>query len=110
MADSEIQQPVDSTQQVTSKMPAAIQKKSKTCCRRQSYRPENKACPRGAKKAFAEAQIIIANNQLKQAASASPAADPPSAVPDPSAAAADSRQISHPLTQQPKTFLQRLNG
>ena len=88
MADSEIQQPVDSTQQVTSIIPATIQKNPKRVAAGKASAQKTKLAREAQKKAFAEAQIIIANNQLKQAASASPpaaAADPPSAAPDPPA-------------------------
>ena len=95
MADSETQQAVDSTQQVTSETPATREKKSKTCCRRQSYRRKDEAGPRGAEKKLAEADIIIANEQLKKteaaAASDPPAAEPPAA--DPPAADPPTRNV-----------------
>ena len=83
MADSEIQQPVDSTQQVTSKIPVTIQNNPKRVAADKAIAEKTKLAREAQKKALAEAQIIIANNQL-QAASASPsaaAADPPADQP-----------------------------
>ena len=73
MTDSETQQPVDSTQQVTSKTPTTSQKNPK----RVAIAAKTKQSREAQKKALAEAQVIIANNQLKQAAS--PVSDPPAA-------------------------------
>ena len=81
MADSEIQQPVDSTQQVTSKKPATIQKNPKRVAAGKAIAEKTKAAREVQKKALAEAQIIIANNQLQAAA----AANPPSAAANPPA-------------------------
>ena len=68
MADSETQQPVDTTQQVTSKTPDTKQKNPKRVAAVKAIAEKRKMAREAQKKAFAEAQIIIANNQLKQAA------------------------------------------
>ena len=75
MADSETQQPVDTTQQVTSKTPTTSQKNPKRVAADKAIAAKNKQAREAQKKALAEAQVIIANNQLKQ--SAPPAVDPP---------------------------------
>ena len=62
MADSQTQQPVDTTQQVTSKTPTTRSKNPKRVAEK------TKQTCKAQKKALAEANIIIANNQLKQAA------------------------------------------
>ena len=73
MADSETQQPVDMTQQVTSKNPTS-QKNPKRVAAGKANALKTKQAREAQKKALAEAQVIIANNQLKQ--SAPPAVDP----------------------------------
>ena len=77
MADA--QQPVD--QQVTSKTPATKQKNPKRVAAGKAIAEKTKQAREAQKKALAEAQVIIANNQLKQA---DPAPDPPSDEPQPS--------------------------
>ena len=64
MADSETQQPVD--QQVTSKTSATKQKNPKRVAEGKAIAEKTKQAREAQKKALAEAQIIIANNQLKQ--------------------------------------------
>ena len=78
MADP--QQPVE--QQVTSKTTATKQKNPKRVAAGKAIAEKTKQAREGQKKALAEAQIIIANNQLKQA---DPAPDPPSVADTPSA-------------------------
>ena len=83
MADSETQQPVD--QQVTSKTPATYtkQKNPKRVAAGKAIAQKTKQPREEQKKALAEAQIIIANNQLKQADQPStPSADPPPSTPE----------------------------
>ena len=83
MADP--QQPVE--QQVTSKTTATKQKNPKRVAAGKAIAEKTKQAREGQKKALAEAQIIIANNQLKQADSAPDpptVADTPSADPPPS--------------------------
>ena len=77
MADP--QQPVE--QQVTSKTPATKQKNPKRVAVGKAIAEKTKQAREAQKKALAEAQIIIANNQLTQA---DPVADTPSAEPPPS--------------------------
>ena len=62
MADSQTQQPVDTTQQATSKTPTTRPKNPKRVAEITKQTREVQ------KKALAEANIIIANNQHKQAA------------------------------------------
>ena len=64
MGDSETQQPVD--QQVTSKTPATKQKNPKCVAAGKAIAQKTKQTCEAQKKALAVAQIIIANNQLKQ--------------------------------------------
>ena len=71
MADSE---PVDTTQQVTSKTPTTKQKNPKRVAAGKAIAAKTKQAREAQKKALAEAQIILANNQLKKDA---PVADPP---------------------------------
>ena len=78
MADA--QQPVD--QQMTSKTPATKQKNPKRVASGKAIAQKTKQAREAQKKALAEAQIIIANNQLKQA---DPAPDPPTVDDTPSA-------------------------
>ena len=79
MADT--QQPVD--QQVTSKTLATKQKNPKRVAAGKAIAQKTKQAREAQKKALAEAQIIIANNQLKQteAADPPPVADTPSTDP-----------------------------
>ena len=74
MADSETVK-----QQVTSKTPATKQKNPKRVAAGKTIAQKTKQAREAQKKALAEAQVIIANNQLK------PAPDPPSVVETPSA-------------------------
>ena len=69
MADS------DTTQQVTSKTPATKQKNPKRVAAGKAIAARTKQAREAQKKALAEANVIIANNQLKQAEP--PTADPP---------------------------------
>ena len=81
MADSETsdtKQPVD--QQVTSKTPAAKQKNPKRVAAGKAIAKKTKEAREAQKMALAEAQIIIANNQLKQP-EPPPVADTPSTHP-----------------------------
>ena len=59
------QQPVD--QQVTSKTPATKQKNPKRVAAGKAIAEKTKQAREAQKKALAEAQVIIADNQLKQA-------------------------------------------
>ena len=70
MADSESQQPVDSSQQVTSKTPTTWpkQKNPKRVAAGKAITEKTRQAREAQRKALAEAQVIIANNQLKQAA------------------------------------------
>ena len=80
MADSETQQPVDMTQQVTSKIPTTKPKNPKRVAAGKAIAEKTRQAHEAQKKALVEAQVIIANNQLKQAAppvSNPPVADPP---------------------------------
>ena len=67
---------VDTTQQVTSKTPATKQKNPKRVAAGKAIAARTKMTREVQKKAFAEAQIIIANNQLKAPVD-TPSADPP---------------------------------
>ena len=67
MADSETQQ-----QQVTSKTPATTQKNPKRVAAGKAIAEKTKQAREAQKKALAEAQIIIANNQIKQTEAAGP--------------------------------------
>ena len=73
MADSE---PVDTTQQVTSKTPTTTkhEKNPKRVAAGKAIAAKTKQARKAQQKALAEAQMILANNQLKQDA---PVADPP---------------------------------
>ena len=71
MADSET---VDTTQQVTSKTPATKPKNPKRVAAGKAIAERTKQAREAQKKALAEAQVIIANNQLKQA-------EPPAVAP-----------------------------
>ena len=77
MADSETQQPVDTTQQVTSKTPTTKPKNPKRVAAGKAVAEKTKQADEAQKKALAEANIIIANNRLKQAAP--PVVDKPDA-------------------------------
>ena len=65
MADSENQQPVDTTQQVTSKTPATKQKNPNRVAAGKAVAERTKIARDAQKKALIEAQSIIANNQVK---------------------------------------------
>ena len=65
---------VDTTQQVTSKTPTTKQKNPKRVAAGKAIAAKTKQAHEAQKKALAEAQIILANNQLKKDA---PVADPP---------------------------------
>ena len=80
MADA--QQPVD--QQVTSKTPATKQKNPKRVAPGKAIAQRTKQAREAQKKGLAEAQVSIANNQLKQAPDPPTVADTPSAEPPPS--------------------------
>ena len=100
MTDSEAQQPVDSAQQVTSTTPNPVisQKNPKRVAAGKAIAEKTRPAREAQKKKLAEADMIIAKNQLKKAeaaatadppAAAPPAADPPAADPpaaDPPAA------------------------
>ena len=79
MADSKTQQPVDSAKQVTSKTPTTRQKNLKHVAAGKATAAKTKQAREEKEKALAEAQIIIPNNKLKQAAP--PVADTPAAAP-----------------------------
>ena len=79
MADSETVE-----QQVTSKTPATKQKNPKRVAAGKAIAQKTKQAREAQKKALAEAQVIIANNQLKPANDPPTVADNPSADPPPS--------------------------
>ena len=79
MADSETVE-----QQVTSKTPATKQKNPKRVAAGKAIAQKTKQAREAQKKALAEAQVIIANNQLKPAPDPPTVADTPSADPPPS--------------------------
>ena len=79
MADSETVE-----QQVTSKTPATKQKNPKCVAAGKAIAQKTKQALKAQKKALAEAQVIIANNQLKPAPDPPTVADTPSANPPPS--------------------------
>ena len=96
MADSEAQQTVDSaaqqpvvsaqqavdiTQQVTSKNPVIKQKKPKRVAAGKLIAEKTRLAREAQKKKLAEADVVLANNQLKKAQAAA-ATDPPAAEPD----------------------------
>ena len=60
MADSQTQQPVDTTQQVTSKTPTTSQKNPKRVAAGKAVAAKTKQACEAQKKASAEAQVIIA--------------------------------------------------
>ena len=66
MADSETQQPVDTTQQVTSQTPATKQKNPKRVAAGKAVAERTKIAREAQEKALIEAQSIIATNQVKQ--------------------------------------------
>ena len=72
MADSDtaqqvMQQPVDTTQQVTSKTPATKQKNPKRVAAGKAIAERTRIAREAQKKALIEAQSMIANNQTKVA-------------------------------------------
>ena len=71
----EVSETVDSSQQVTSKASATKQKNPKRVAAGKSIAAKTKQDREAQKKALAEAQVIIANNQIKQ--SAPPVSVPP---------------------------------
>ena len=76
--DTAPQQPVDVTQQVTSKTPVIEQKNPKRVAAGKAIAAKTKQAREAQKKKVQEAEVIIANNQLenaKAAAAASPPAD-----------------------------------
>ena len=75
MADS--QQPVDTTQQVTSQTPATRQKNPKRVAAGQAIAERTKMAREAQKKALIEAQSIIASRQAGPPPN-TPSADPPS--------------------------------
>ena len=79
MADSETVE-----QQGTSKTPATKQKNPKRVAAGKAIAQKTKQAREAQKKALAEAQVIIANNQLKPAPDPSTVADTPSADSPPS--------------------------
>ena len=76
------QQPIE--QQVTSKTPATKQRNPKRVAAGKATAQKTNQVREAQKKALAEAQVIIANNQLKQAHGPPTVADTPSAEPPPS--------------------------
>ena len=98
---AETQPPVDSTQQVTSKTPTTRQKNPKRVAAGKAIAEKTRQAREAQKKALAEAQIILANNQLKKAAPPVAAADPPASDPpaaDPPAVDAPSESARNVLT------------
>ena len=83
MADPQValQTPATVEQQVTSKTPATKQKNPKRVAAGKATAKNTNEAREAQKKALAEARVIIANNQLKQA---DPPPDTPSADPPPS--------------------------
>ena len=79
MADSETVE-----QQVTSKTPVTKQKNPKRVAAGKAIAHKTKQAREAQKKALAEAQVIIATNQLKQAPDPPTVADTPSVDPPPS--------------------------
>ena len=79
MADSETVE-----QQVTSKTPATKQNNPKRVAAAKAIAQKTKQAREAQEKALAEAQVIIANNQLKQAPDPPTVADTPSVDPPPS--------------------------
>ena len=65
MADSETQQPVDATQQVTSQTPVTKQKNPKRVAAGKAIAQKTKQAREAQKKALIEAQRIIAKSQAK---------------------------------------------
>ena len=76
------QQPIE--KQVTLKTPATKQKNPKRVAAGKATAQKTNQAREAQKKALAEAQVIIANNQLKQAPGPPTVADTPSAEPPPS--------------------------
>ena len=88
MADSEAQQtvdsaeqPVDSAQQVTSKVPVIKQKNPRRVAAGKAIAEKTRLAREAQEKKAAEADMIIAKNQMKKAEAAAAAAGPPAAEP-----------------------------
>ena len=85
MADPQValQTPATVEQQVTSKTPATKQKNPKRVAAGKATAKNTNEAREAQKKALAEARVIIANNQLKQADPPpdTPSADPPHDTP-----------------------------
>ena len=77
MADTENDQSVDSTQQVASKNSTTKSKNPKRVAAGKAVAEKMKQAREEQKKALTEAQIIIANNQLKQPVVAPPVVEQP---------------------------------
>ena len=85
MADSQTQQPVDTTQQVTSQTPATKQKDPKRVAAGKAVAEKTKMSREAQKKDLIEPRRIIANNQTKVAPPPdNPSADPPPVTNTPS--------------------------
>ena len=90
-----LKRPADYAKQVTSTVPATKQKNPKRVAAGKAIAERTKQAREAQKKKLAEADIIIANNQLKKAEAAA-AADPPAAQPpaaDPPAADPPTRNV-----------------
>ena len=79
--DSAAQQPIDSAQQVTSKVPVIKQKNPKRVAAGKAIAEKTRLAREAQKQKAAEAEMIIAKNQLKKTEAAAAAADPPAAEP-----------------------------
>ena len=66
MADSENQQPVDTTQQVTSPTPAKKIKNPKRVAAGKAVAEKTRQAREQQKKALAEAQVILANQKIEK--------------------------------------------
>ena len=79
MADSDTTQQVtvDTTQQVTSQMPATKQKNPKRVAAGKAVAERTRIAREAQKKALIEAQSMIANNQVKQAGPPPPVTETP---------------------------------
>ena len=80
--DSAAQQPVDTTKQVTSPAPKIIkQKNPKRVAAGKAIAEKTRLAREAQKQKAAEAEMIIAKDQLKKAEAAAATADPPAAEP-----------------------------